>query len=107
VTETVTKAMLCAAVARRTGLAKADVATISDAMFAAMGTALAAGDYVKLSAFGTLAVRPRAERVGRNPRTGEQHRIAPRHIVTFIPSGQLREALTELADTRVLEPAGE
>lgn len=103
--ETITKAMLCAAVARRTGLAKADVATISDAMFGAMGAVLAGGDYVKLSAFGTLAVRPRAERVGRNPRTGEPHRITPRRIVTFIPSGQLREALTELAQTRTLEPA--
>ncbi|MDB5585510.1 MAG: integration host factor subunit alpha [Devosia sp.] len=104
-TETITKAMLCAAVARRTGLPKADVAAISDAMFAAMSTALTAGDYVKLSAFGTLAVRPRAERVGRNPRTGEQHRIAPRHTVTFIPSGQLREALCELTETKTLVSA--
>ncbi len=102
-TETITKAMLCAAVARRTGLVKADVAAISDAMFASMSAALAAGDYVKLSAFGTLAVRPRAERVGRNPRTGEQHRIAPRHTVTFIPSGQLREALAELAESKALK----
>jgi integration host factor subunit alpha len=105
VTETITKAMLCAAVARRTGLPKADVAAISDSMFAAMSAALTAGDYVKLSAFGTLAVRPRAERVGRNPRTGEQHRIAPRHTVTFIPSGQLREALTELAEAKALVSA--
>ncbi|HTM78251.1 MAG TPA: HU family DNA-binding protein [Devosia sp.] len=103
--ETITKAMLCSAVARRTGLSKADVAIVSDAMFAAMGAALAAGDYVKLSAFGTLAVRPRAERVGRNPRTGEQHRIAPRHTVAFIPSGQLREALGELTASRTLESA--
>lgn len=104
-TETMTKAMLCSAVARRTGLSKADVAVISDAMFAAMGAVLAGGDYVKLSAFGTLAVRPRAERIGRNPRTGEQHRIAPRHAVTFIPSGQLREALCGLAESRTMEPA--
>ena len=103
--ETITKAMLCAAVARRTGLSKGDVATISDAMFASISAALTAGDYVKLSAFGTLAVRPRAERVGRNPRTGEQHRIAPRHTVTFIPSGQLREALCELTQSRTLESA--
>jgi integration host factor subunit alpha len=105
VTETITKAMLCTAVARRTGLPKADVAAITEAMFAAVSAALTAGDYVKLSAFGTLAVRPRAERVGRNPRTGEQHRIAPRHTVTFIPSGQLREALCDLTETRTLVSA--
>jgi integration host factor subunit alpha len=105
VSETITKAMLCSAVARRTGLPKADVTAIAEAMFAAVGAALTAGDYVKLSAFGTLAVRPRAERVGRNPRTGEQHRIAPRHTVTFIPSGHLREALSDLAETRTLVSA--
>lgn len=106
-TETITKAMLCTAVARRTGLPKADIALISDAMFASISAALTAGDYVKLSAFGTLAVRPRAERVGRNPRTGEQHRIAPRHTVTFIPSGQLRTALTGLTAVQMLETAGD
>ncbi|WP_375451776.1 HU family DNA-binding protein [uncultured Devosia sp.] len=104
-TETITKAMLCAAVARRTGHSKGDVAAISDAMFATISARLVAGDYVKLSAFGTLAVRPRAERLGRNPRTGEQHRIAPRHTVTLIPSGQLRVALTALTQERVLEPS--
>lgn len=104
-TETITKAMLCAAVARRTGQTKADVAAVSDAMFAMMSASLIAGDYVKLSAFGTLAVRPRAERLGRNPRTGEQHRIAPRHTVTFIPSGQLREALADLTASKTLESA--
>ena len=34
-----------------------------------------------------------AERIGRNPRTGEEHRIAPHHTVVLIPSARLREAL--------------
>ena len=89
--------MLSEAAARRTGLNKADTAAICDAMFALMGQALMAGDNVKLTAFGSLQVRSRAERLGRNPRTGTEHRISPRHTVVFTPSAQLREEMNHLA----------
>ena len=85
--------MLSEAAARRTGLSKADTAAIGEAMFALMGEALMAGENVKLTAFGSLQVRARAERLGRNPRTGTEHRISPRQTVVFTPSAQLREAL--------------
>lgn len=85
--------MLSEAAAKRTGLSKADAAAVGDAMFALMGQALMAGDNVKLTAFGSLQVRSRAERLGRNPRTGSEHRISPRQTVVFTPSSQLREAL--------------
>lgn len=94
---TITRAMLSEAVARRTGLNKADVAAIGDAMFLMMRDALMAGDNVKLTAFGSLQVRSRAERVGRNPRTGTEHAISSRHTVVFTPSAQLRQALAELS----------
>ena len=94
---TITRAMLSDAAARRTGLSKADTAAIGEAMFALMGDALMAGQNVKLTAFGSLQVRARAERLGRNPRTGTEHRISPRQTVVFTPSAQLREALSETA----------
>ncbi len=97
VDKTITRAMLSDAAARRTGLAKADVAAVADAMFATIGRTLMAGETVKLTAFGSLQVRARAERLGRNPRTGTEHRIAPRQTVVFTPSAQLRDALTQLA----------
>jgi integration host factor subunit alpha len=90
---TVTRAMLSEAAARRTGLSKADTATIGEAMFALMTEALMAGENVKLTAFGSLQVRARAERLGRNPRTGTEHRISPRQTVVFTPSAQLRSVL--------------
>jgi integration host factor subunit alpha len=90
---TITRAMLSDAAARRTGLSKADTAAIGEAMFALMGEALMAGENVKLTAFGSLQVRARAERLGRNPRTGTEHRISPRQTVVFTPSAQLRETL--------------
>jgi integration host factor subunit alpha len=94
-TTTITRAMLSEAAARRTGLNKTDTAAIGEAMFALMGEALMAGENVKLTAFGSLQVRARAERLGRNPRTGTEHRISPRQTVVFTPSAQLREALDE------------
>ena len=87
--------MLSEAAAQRTGLSKADTAAIGEAMFALMGEALMAGENVKLTAFGSLQVRSRAERLGRNPRTGTEHRISPRQTVVFTPSAQLREALNQ------------
>lgn len=91
--KTITRAMLAEAAARRTGLHKADIAPFVDSMFAHMAAALMDGENVKLTAFGSFQVRKRAERLGRNPRTGEEHKISPRQTVVFTPSAQLRETL--------------
>lgn len=102
--KTVTRAMLSEAVAEATGFARTDVGQISDRMIEMIGQALMDGETVKLTGFGSLQVRSRAERVGRNPRTGTQHRITPRHTVMFTPSGRLRAALDELVKTE--RPSG-
>lgn len=91
--KTVTRAMLGDSVADATGLSRHDAVQIGERMFELIGQALMRGETVKLSGFGTLDVRSRAERIGRNPRTGEEHRIAPHHTVVLIPSARLREAL--------------
>lgn len=95
---TVTRALITTAAREATGLAKSDVSAIGQRMFELIGDALKAGETVKLTGFGTLQVRSRAERIGRNPRTGTEHRISPRHTVIFTPSAKLREALDGLAD---------
>lgn len=94
--QTVTRATLSERAADATGLLRLDTAQIGDRMFELIGDALKSGESVKLTGFGTLEVRSRAERVGRNPRTGDEHRIAPRHTVVLIPSARLREALDRL-----------
>ena len=105
-TNTITRAVLAEAAAQRTGLNKADTAAICDRMFALMTTALMAGENVKLTAFGSLQVRARAERLGRNPRTGTEHKISSRYTVVFTPSAQLREALDDgLSPSKVDETA--
>lgn len=97
-TKTITRAMLVETAAAKTQLSKADIIAVSESMFAHMGAALMAGENVKLTAFGSLQVRERAERLGRNPRTGTEHRISPRRTVVFTPSAQLRSALDELGE---------
>ena len=97
--QTITRAMLNEAAALRTGLPRADVAAVGESMISLIGEALRAGETVKLTAFGSLQVRSRAGRLGRNPRTGTEHQIAPRHTVVFTPSAHLRETLGSIAVT--------
>jgi integration host factor subunit alpha len=94
VEKTITRALLIEAAVQRTGLSKPDVAAVAESMFEKISEALMAGNNVKLTAFGSLQVRKRAERLGRNPRTGTEHRIAPRQTVVFTPSAQLRQSLS-------------
>ena len=90
---TITRAGLTEVAAAKTGLSKSDISAIADSMFALMGTALMVGENVKLTGFGSLQVRARAERIGRNPRTGSEHMISSRHTVVFTPGALLRSRL--------------
>jgi len=63
------------AVASRAGLSKADADRAVNALIDAVGDALARGEKVTVTGFGTFEVRQRAARMGRNPQTG-----APLHI---------------------------
>lgn len=94
--QTVTRAALSERAAETTGLSRFDTAQIGDRLFELIGDALKAGESVKLTGFGTLEVRSRAERLGRNPRTGTAHRISPRHTVVLIPSARLRQSVDQL-----------
>ena len=45
--------------------------------------ALVRGEPVKLRSFGKFNVRSKRERVGRNPKTGEEATVTPRRVLTF------------------------
>ncbi|MFC3705170.1 HU family DNA-binding protein [Devosia honganensis] len=91
--KTVTRVMLNEHVAEATGSSRHDVSHIAQRMFELIRDTLMQGQSVKLTGFGSLQVRDRAERVGRNPRNGDRHRIAPHRTVILIPSGHLRRSL--------------
>jgi Bacterial nucleoid DNA-binding protein len=93
VSTTRTRADLIERAVAETGLSRAEVSDLLDDMLRLMGAALMQCETVKLTGFGSLQVRSRAARTGRNPRTGTEHEISPRHTVVFTPSAQLRLAL--------------
>lgn len=89
--KTITRADLVDAVARRANLQRADANLLLTRMLDMMQEALVAGQTVKLSRFGNFNVRAKRQRIGRNPKTGEEVPITPRRVVTFRPSQMLRE----------------
>ena len=81
------------AVAERTSLAKSDAARAVEAVLGAVTDTLQKGDAVTLSGFGTFAVKTRAARTGRNPRTGEAIQIAASNVPGFKAGKGLKDAV--------------
>ena len=50
---------------------------------------------VKISSFGTFQVRSKRQRIGRNPKTGEEVPILPRRVLTFRASNVLKERINK------------
>ena len=57
--------------------------------------ALVTGANVKLSSFGSFQVRSKNERIGRNPKTGEEVPILPRQVLVFKPSNVLKSKINK------------
>jgi len=89
--KTITRADLVEALANRAKMQRADANRLLTRMLELMQDALVDGETVKLSRFGNFNVRAKRQRVGRNPKTGEEVPITPRRVVTFRPSQMLRE----------------
>ena len=87
------KGELIDVVADDAGLSKADATRAVDAVITAITKALKKGDQVALVGFGTFAVKERAARQGRNPRTGETIQIAASHVPGFKAGKALKDAI--------------
>lgn len=62
-----------------------------------IGKALAGGEEVKISSFGTFRIIHKKERRGRNPRTGEGAKISCRRVVSFRASPVLKNSVPDLS----------
>ncbi len=94
-TKTMTKADLVGMLFNRMGINKRDAKDMVDAFFDEIRTALESGRTVKLSGFGNFQLRDKAQRPGRNPKTGEEIAITARRVVTFHASQKLKEAVAK------------
>jgi integration host factor subunit alpha len=98
---TVTRADLCEAIRQKVGsLSRAECATLVDHVLKEISDCLERGENVKLSSFGVFVVRKKGQRIGRNPRTGEEVPIAPRRVVTFKPSPILKQRINPMMRRR-------
>ena len=79
--------------ADRTGVGRSAAGSAVDAVFEAIGEALARGEDVRVVGFGTFGTRSRPARTGRNPRTGESLNIAASTTPTFKAGRPLRDAV--------------
>jgi integration host factor subunit beta len=75
------------------GLKHQDAERIVSAVFNEISAALARGDRVELRGFGAFSVRPRAARMGRNPRTGEAVHVGEKYLPFFKTGKDMRERL--------------
>ncbi len=88
------KAELVNKMAEIADLPKVTVEKALNAFMEAVTETLKNGEKVTLVGFGTFMVVERAERIGRNPRTGEQIKIPARKVVKFKPGSKLEEAVS-------------
>ena len=92
---TLTRADLADTVHSKLGLSRAESASIVERVLYHMCHALAEGENVKISGFGSFILRDKGERIGRNPKTGVEVPIAPRRVMTFRASQIMREHIAK------------
>lgn len=95
---TITRADLANAIHAKVKLPRADAAEIADQVLDEIVSGLEREGKVRLSSFGTFEVREKNERVGRNPKTGEEVPIEARSVVTFKASDVLKKYVNGLVD---------
>ena len=87
---TLTKSHLTDAIAEQNGFSKKKSIETVETILEIIKSALVSGEDVLISGFGKFCVKEKRERRGRNPATGEDMMLAPRKVVTFRCSRQLR-----------------
>ncbi|WP_120715864.1 integration host factor subunit alpha [Tsuneonella amylolytica] len=88
---TLTRADLAETINRKLGFSRAESLEMVEAILSHMCEAMAKGENVKISGFGTFVLRDKKERIGRNPKTGVEVPITPRRVMTFRASQLLKD----------------
>lgn len=91
--KTLTRADLSEALVRKIGLPRNESQDLVELILGEISSALADGEGVKLSSFGSFGVRQKGERIGRNPKTGEEVPITPRRVLVFRASNIMKSRI--------------
>ena len=91
--DTITRAQLSEAVYEEVGLSRNESTDLVELVLDEMSNALIEGESVKISSFGSFTIRQKYQRMGRNPKTGEEVPILPRRVIIFKPSHVLKNRI--------------
>lgn len=90
---TITRADLSESVFQEVGLSRNESSDLVETILSEVVEALARGESVKISSFGSFTVRDKGQRVGRNPKTGQEVPILPRRVLVFRASNVLKSLI--------------
>lgn len=91
--KTITRADLAEAIFQKVGLPRNESAELVELVLSEISGSLELGSPVKLSSFGSFGIREKGERIGRNPKTGEEVPITPRRVLVFRASNIMKERI--------------
>jgi len=100
---TITRADLSESVFQEVGLSRNESSDLVETILAEVVEALARGESVKISSFGSFTVRDKGQRVGRNPKTGQEVPILPRRVLVFRASNVLKSLINGASDEAVVK----
>ncbi len=104
--KTLTRADLVEAVVENVGLPRHEAAELVETVLQELSSTLARGEPVKLSSFGSFGIREKRQRIGRNPKTGEEVPITPRRVLVFRASNIMKKRIDETIKTDILKANG-
>ncbi len=93
--KTITRSDIAEKIYEEIGISRKDAGDILDLMIAEIREQLIQGNDVKLSSFGTLMLRHKKPRIGRNPKTGVEATISARTVISFKPSQIMRKSINK------------
>ncbi|MFZ4859770.1 MAG: integration host factor subunit alpha [Desulfuromonadaceae bacterium] len=90
-----TKADLADLIHEKLSCQKKEAVELLDLTLGILKEAIATEGHVRISGFGNLVVRKKADRTGRNPQTGETITISSRNVLKFKPSVILKNRINQ------------
>ena len=93
--QTITRSQLSEAVYQEVGLSRNESAELLESILSKISETLANEESVKISSFGSFSVRRKGQRIGRNPKTGEEVPITPRRVLSFRASHVMKDRINE------------
>jgi len=95
---TLTRMELSESIAQHVGIQKHEASSVLSTILEEMTRGLINDGQLKLSAFGSFSIRSKKERIGRNPKTGEEVMITPRKTLSFRASHILKKRIAKKKD---------